>query len=150
MAIEKIVKINAEVNFAEVNVKGEQLKNTISSITKEMESLTKGSELYNQASNRLENAKSKLDAVEQSVTNVKKILAVKVPNSGGGGGGGAISGVSAPTVPSFNIVGQNSNNQLARSISNQQQQPVEAYVVSGNVTNAQSLDRHRAQTATFN
>lgn len=88
--------------------------------------------------------------VASGIANVKKILSVKVPNSGGGGGAPSISGVSAPTVPSFNIVEQNSNNQLARTIATQQQQPVEAYVVSGNVTNQQSLDRNRQQTATFN
>lgn len=88
--------------------------------------------------------------VASGIANVKKILSVKVPNSGGGGGAPSISGVSAPTVPSFNIVEQNSNNQLARTIATQQQQPVEAYVVSGNVTNQQSLDRNRHQTATFN
>lgn len=65
--------------------------------------------------------------------------------SGGGGGGGA-----AAAPPSFNIVGQNSNNQLAQTIAGQQQQPVQAYVVSGNVSSAQSLDRNRIDTATFN
>lgn len=64
------------------------------------------------------------------------------PSRGGGGGG------SAP--PSFNIVGQNPNNQLAQSISQKQSQPIEAFVVSGNVSNAQSLDRNRITTATFN
>jgi hypothetical protein len=71
----------------------------------------------------------------------------------GGGGGGAASGGgggAAPAPPSFNIVGQNSNNQLAQTIAGQQQQPVQAYVVSGNVSSAQSLDRNRIDTATFN
>jgi hypothetical protein len=67
------------------------------------------------------------------------------PNLGGGSSGGG--GISAP---SFNIVGQNSNNQLAQSISGQQRQPIEAYVVSGNISSAQSLDRNRVNTATFN
>ena len=73
--------------------------------------------------------------------------------SGGGGGttgGGSSVGGTASTPPNFNIVGQNSNNQLAQSIANQQQQPIQAYVVSGNVSNAQSLDRNRINTATFN
>jgi len=54
---------------------------------------------------------------------------------------------SAP--PQFNIVGQNTNNQLAQTIGSQQRQPIEAFVVSGNVTNAQQLDRNRINTATF-
>ena len=65
-------------------------------------------------------------------------------SSGGGGGGTSIS------APSFNIVGQNTNNQLAQSIAGQQRQPIEAYVVSGNISSAQSLDRNRVNTATFN
>jgi hypothetical protein len=71
---------------------------------------------------------------------------------GGSGGGGANSagGGGASATPNFNVVAQNPNNQLAQSIANKQQQPVEAYVVSGNVTNAQSLDRNRVSTATFN
>jgi len=87
--------------------------------------------------------------VASGIANVKKILSVKVPGNGGGGGG-AITGVSAPTPPSFNIVGQNQNNQLAQSIAGRQNQPIEAYVVAGNVTNAQSADRNRIGVATFN
>lgn len=72
--------------------------------------------------------------------------------SGGGGGGGASGGggTAAAAPPSFNIVGQNSTNQLAQTIAGQQQQPLQAYVVSGNVSSAQSLDRNRIDTATFN
>jgi len=83
-----------------------------------------------------------------SALQIRKILST---NAGGstsaasGGGGGA-----AAAPPSFNIVGQNSNNQLAQTIAGQQQQPVQAYVVSGNVSSAQSLDRNRIDTATFN
>ena len=89
-------------------------------------------------------------AVASGLANVKKILAVKTPGGGGGGGGSAGGVGAAPAPPSFNIVGQNSNNQLAQTIAGQQQQPVQAYVVSGNVSSAQSLDRNRIDTATFN
>lgn len=68
------------------------------------------------------------------------------PNSGSIGGG--VGGSSTP--PNFNIVGQNPNNQLAQSIANRQSQPIEAYVVSGNVSTSQELDRNRISTATFN
>ena len=82
---------------------------------------------------------------------VKRILATNTGSSGGSGGSTPNIG-SAPTsaTPQFNIVGQNTNNQLAQSISQQQQRPVEAYVVAGNVTTAQSLDRNKIDTATFN
>lgn len=69
---------------------------------------------------------------------------------GGGSSGGSSGGGGNVTAPSFNIVGQNPNNQLAQSIAGRQSQPIEAYVVSGNVSNAQSLDRNRIATATFN
>jgi len=74
--------------------------------------------------------------------------------SGGGVGGGSSSsgggGGTSISAPSFNIVGQNPNNQLAQTIGAQQRQPIEAYVVSGNISSAQSLDRNRINTATFN
>ncbi len=64
------------------------------------------------------------------------------PEGGGnlpaGGGGGA-------QAPSFNVVGDSGVNQLAEL----QQQPAQAYVVSGEVTTAQALDRNRVQNATL-
>jgi hypothetical protein len=69
--------------------------------------------------------------------------------SSGGNSSGGVGQGSAPRPPQFNIVGQNSNNQLAQTIGQQQNKPIEAFVVSGNVTNAQSLDRNRINTATF-
>ena len=57
------------------------------------------------------------------------------PPSGGGGG----------SVPNFNVVGDSGVNQLATL----QQQPTQAYVVSGDVTTAQALDRNRVQNATL-
>jgi hypothetical protein len=59
-----------------------------------------------------------------------------------GGGGGGAGGVSAPN---FNIVGNSGINQLAELGG----QPIQAYVVSGEVTSAQALDRNRIQNATF-
>jgi hypothetical protein len=56
----------------------------------------------------------------------------------GGGGGGSFS-------PNFNVVGNSGMNQLAQL----QQQPVQAFVVSGSVTTAQSLDRNRIENATL-
>jgi hypothetical protein len=62
---------------------------------------------------------------------------------GGGGGGGA----TAPTMsaPQFNVVGQSGVNQLATL----NQQPIQAYVVSGQVTSQQALDRNRLENATL-
>lgn len=63
------------------------------------------------------------------------------PPSGGGGGGGS----TQFQAPSFNVVGNSGVNQLAQL----QQTPVQAYVVSGQVTTAQSLDRNRVENATL-
>jgi hypothetical protein len=62
------------------------------------------------------------------------------PPSGGGGGGGG-----TPQAPNFNVVGNSGMNQLAQI----QQQPIQAYVVSGEVTSAQALDRNRIKNATL-
>ena len=51
--------------------------------------------------------------------------------------------------PQFNVVGQGGINQLAASVNGGNQQPIQAYVVAGQVTNAQQLARRRARTATF-
>lgn len=78
--------------------------------------------------------------------NVKKIASVKVPNSSGGGSVSSGGSTPAPTTPSlppaFNVVGASDTNQLADAIGGQSQEPVKAYVVSGDVTSAQSMDRN--------
>ena len=84
-------------------------------------------------------------AVASGLVGVAKIASQKFEgggsSSGGGGGseggGGGMSGGSQ--APSFNVVGNNGLNQLAQL----QQQPTQAYVVSGQVTTAQSLDTKR-------
>ena len=76
---------------------------------------------------------------------VGSIKSQKLPSiSGGRGGGGGVSSAAAPTLaaPSFNIVGQTGTNQLAESISGQEKQPIKAYVVSSDVTSAQSMERN--------
>tara|TARA_R100001463_G_scaffold69904_2_gene123402 strand:+ start:1517 stop:3586 length:2070 start_codon:yes stop_codon:yes gene_type:complete len=77
---------------------------------------------------------------------VKEILAVKVP---GGGGGGGNAPKSMPTAPTFNVVGSSATTQLASAIGEQEQQPVQAYVVSQDVTSAQSLENNIIEGATI-
>jgi hypothetical protein len=90
-------------------------------------------------------------AVAAGLVNVAKIGAQKFEgggSSGGGGGGvsgGSISAGGGMQAPNFNVVGNNGLNQLAQL----QQQPTQAFVVSGEVTSAQSLDRNRIQNATL-
>mgnify|MGYP003119215477 CR=1 FL=1 len=72
---------------------------------------------------------------------VKNIVSTKVP-----GGGAGVAGVSAAAAspvaqaPAFNVVGQSPLNQIAETLNNQP--PTKAYVVSGEVTTAQQLDRN--------
>jgi len=77
---------------------------------------------------------------------VRQIASVKVPNVGGGsvrGGGGFVGGGSTISQPpAFNVVGASNTNQLADAIGGQSQEPVKAYVVSNDVTTAQSMDRN--------
>ena len=72
---------------------------------------------------------------------------------GGGGGGGGGSAPSAPAMPSlppaFNVVGASDTNQLADAIGGQSQEPVKAYVISGDVTSAQSMDRNIVEGASI-
>jgi hypothetical protein len=67
-----------------------------------------------------------------------------VPSAGGnslsGGAGG--SNAPVPQPPAFNVVGASGTNQLADAIGGQSQQPIKAFVVSNDVTSAQSMDRN--------
>ncbi len=85
-------------------------------------------------------------AVAAGLANVAKIASQKF-EGGGATGGTSVSGSvpDAPTAPQFNVVGDSGVNQLAQL----QQQPTQAYVVSGEVTTAQALDRNRVQNATL-
>ena len=86
-------------------------------------------------------------AITAGLLNVKKISSTKFeggtppdtpPPPAAIGEGGAMS-------PNFNVVGNSGINQLAQL----QQTPTKAYVVSGDMTTAQSLDRNRIENATL-
>lgn len=78
---------------------------------------------------------------------VAKIAKTQFEGGGSSAGGGGGGGATAPTMsaPQFNVVGQSGVNQLASL----NQQPIQAYVVSGQVTSQQSLDRNRLANATL-
>lgn len=86
-------------------------------------------------------------AITAGLVNVKKIASQQFQSSSSSSGGSGTP--SAPDVtsatPQFNTIGSSGINQLAQL----QQQPVQAYVVSGEVTSAQALDRNRIQNATL-
>jgi len=80
---------------------------------------------------------------------VKSIKSVKKP--AGVKGGGDSGGGSAPAFqpPAFNIVGSSGTNQLADVIADQTSQPVRSYVVAGDVSTAQQLERNTISAASI-
>ena len=80
---------------------------------------------------------------------VKKIASVQVPNASGGGSTQTGSMPTAPSPPSFNVVGSSGTNQLASAIGGQTQQPVKAFVVSNDVITAQELERNIISNASI-
>ena len=72
-----------------------------------------------------------------------------------GGGGGAPKGGSISTprgesnIPEFNVVGAAPENQLAQAIGQNDQQPIKAFVVSNEITNAQALERNIIEGASI-
>jgi len=77
-------------------------------------------------------------AVAAGIANVKKIQSTGPSVSGGS----TSVGSTTPQPPSFNVVGASPENQLAQAIGDRDQKPVKAFVVSNEVTTAQSLDRN--------
>jgi len=80
----------------------------------------------------------------RSATSKARVSAPQQPN---------IPQSSVPTVsslpPAFNVVGASDTNQLATAIGGQQQQPIQAYVVSNDVTTAQEMDRNIVKGASI-
>ena len=83
--------------------------------------------------------------------NVAKIAATKFDGAEGPTPDTSYSPTSAgaSTTPQFNVVGRGGVNQLAESVNGMNARPVRAYVVAGEVTSQQNLNRRRARTATF-
>ena len=86
-------------------------------------------------------------AVAAGLVNVATIASQQFQGGGSNGGGGSESApdLGGGAVPQFNVVGDSGINQIAQL----QQQPVQAFVVSGEVTTSQALDRNRVQNATL-
>jgi hypothetical protein len=84
------------------------------------------------------------------LANLMKVRSTQVPTSGDSTSSASIQAPTAASAqPQFNVVGQSGINQLAQSIGGQFDRPVRAYVVGGEVTTAQQLERQRVRTATF-
>ncbi len=85
-------------------------------------------------------------AIKSAVSSSKSVA-----TTAGGKDKGGSPAIQAPvaSAPAFNIVGQSDTSQLAEAITGQTQEPIKAYVVSNEVTTAQSLDRNIVQGATI-
>jgi hypothetical protein len=90
--------------------------------------------------------------------NVKKIVSTQIPKMPGakGGGGGSVStpAIAAPTIPTVQAPqiqggqGINATTQIAQTIG-AAQKPIQAYVVSSQISGQQALDRRTNRAATF-
>ena len=87
-------------------------------------------------------------AIAMSIKSAVSTAKSMVGGKGGGGSGGG-SAPSAPQAPSFNVVGAAPENQLAQAIGEDNKQPIKAFVVSNDVTNAQALDRNIVEGASI-
>jgi len=95
-------------------------------------------------------------AVYAGMKQIQNIKKTKVPGGGGGGsasGGGSVGAAAAisapPTPPSFNVVGSSETSVLGDAVAGQTNEPVKAYVVSNDVTTAQSLENNIVEGATI-
>ena len=77
--------------------------------------------------------------------NIAKILST---NESGTSSPTPVGAESAPTPPAFNLVGGSNVNEIGDTL-NQEQQPVQAFVVGSEVTNQQELDNAQASSASL-
>ena len=89
--------------------------------------------------------------IASGFANVKQITSSQEPaapsfSTGSGGGSASVPTPATPQIPSlppeFNIVGASGTSQLADAIGGQSQQPTRAYVVAGDVTTSQEMERN--------
>ena len=87
-------------------------------------------------------------AIVSGIANVKRITQTKTPTVAGVKAGPSVSGGAMPTPPpppappSLDSVASSGFDQLADAIGESVSEPVQAYVVSNDVTTAQSLERN--------
>ena len=88
-------------------------------------------------------------AVAQGLAQVAAIRKIKTPS--GGGGIGSQSGTDTTVeAPDFNVVGASGTSQLATSLAGVTGRPIQAFVVSKQITSQQELDRNITNNASIN
>jgi hypothetical protein len=90
-------------------------------------------------------------AIVGGLAQIKKIKSTKIPQTPDKSAPPPPTGNTPATAqaPAFNIVGANSTSQIADAIGSANQEPVKAYVVSNDVTSAQSMDRNIVEEASI-
>jgi hypothetical protein len=110
------------------------------------------------AINTISAALSIASTIASAAKSIQQINSSAAQAGVGGGGGGSVSS-SAPSLPAPRAAstaapeiqttgGQNPNTQLAQTLS-KASAPLKAYVVSGDVSSQQALDRRTSRAATF-
>ena len=93
-------------------------------------------------------------AAATSAANIATIAAQKfqggstVPSSVNDASAAGGTGIGSQ-APAFNVVGQSGFNQIATALGENNNTPIKAFVVSGDVTSAQALENNIIDTATF-
>ena len=122
---------NQEIEAARLRFEAKQQENTLSGSTKEdlLEEEQLRARLIDLETAKLTKAKE--------VTS--QVIALRAEEAA----------ASEPQAPSFNVVGASDTNQLAQAIGEDNKKPVKAFVVSGDVSTAQSLDRNIVEGASI-
>lgn len=89
------------------------------------------------------------NAVIQGLGRVKQIMSVKIPNERGTSAPSTSGGGDQSREFDFNLVGSTAQNQLAEGIAGQFGQPIQAYVVSTQMSSQQQLDNIIQSSATL-
>jgi len=90
-----------------------------------------------------------LNAAAVGVAGFANVASILSTNTSGSGSVSSSQGGQQVSAPSFNIVEGTPQNELSENILNQQNRPVEAFVVSRNVTNSEELNRNIVNRATI-
>jgi hypothetical protein len=88
---------------------------------------------------------------------VKKIISTKIPKppgmnlrgASGGGGGASAPSTQVPQIQTAQALEQDTGSQISETIAASSQRPVQAYVVSTQVSSTQALDRRTNSAASF-
>lgn len=98
-------------------------------------------------------AKSAISVASVLAATAKGLEGINASGGGGGGagapaGGGGGAPATPPPPPSFNLVQGTGANQIAQAVTGQNQ-PLQAYVVTSNVSTGQALDRNIIKNSKF-